>query len=164
MAFYKITDQEIIAKVTEYRDLRISILDKMRQLATKYGFESACYADHRELGLWLAGFVIKDTKELDNSKWKWFVRKDGYFQVSPKKSNRKFYKELKDEYEYLVDTPFRYDEQLKLLDKVNWLAVKDIYFADDAIFFETDFLLSNTHDYVQEILSSEFNKAKINIT
>lgn len=156
MAYYKTTDPETVKAVNLAFEQKKQKFDEMDDLAKKYGFGNACYCDHRELGMWLSGFIVADPTPLDPTKWKWFKRKDGYYQVNPKKSNRKFYKEIKQEYERLHDVCFDYEPPLRLLAGANWLAVKDIVLRDDAIYFDTDYVLTEPPTHVVEIVSGEF--------
>ena len=157
MAFYKIQDTSIVSALIVERDKRLLFFKQIKDFADKYNFLSSAYVDNRELGMWFSGFIAEksNSDQIDKSKWKFFERKDGYLQVNPKKSNKKFYNEIKGEYEYLQNYPFRYEKQLKLLDDNTW-NIADIVYDNDTIYFETDNLIQNPHDYLIEVLNSEY--------
>ena len=160
MAYYKIFDDDALLRIKAEMDKRMDVFNRFLELSRKYGFQTATYSDTRSLGLKLLGFSNEGEKlDFDKSKFKQVKDSKGNYRSIPKKSNKAFWKEIGEDYEFLSKQPFTYDGLLSELDSDN-LNVNDINLlpAKKVIIFTTVNPIRDKKPCVIEILSSEYQQ------
>lgn len=155
MPFYKVTDKEIIKQINQGIQQKTQRINEMLDFAKRLGFDWVAYSDTKTLGIWLSGFGTNDPEQVDSTKYKRFVKKDVRTQFIPKKSNRKFYATIKEEYEKLTAVCFDYEPILKPIGGANWHSINDVYYDDDTLVFDCDSEVDVTCS--QEIITAEYN-------
>ena len=115
MAFYKITDAELLAKIDAIMEERSQFLAKIEGFVKLVGLNHCSYSNHLYFGLSLSHVAIPENEEsqIDLTKWKKSKAKGlPYIRLLPRKSNKEFYKLWTENY---PNDTFSYRELLKLI-------------------------------------------------
>lgn len=163
MAFYKITDPATVEIINNEIKRSNELTDSMLKMAKEHGFQEIVIYDSLRYGINLHGFMVgSDDIVVDRTKWKSTAthRGDVY---TPKKTNKAFYREIKEQYEYFLDPKFSYSLLISTYSKV-YAPFKTYVFDEQAdgtaiVYLETPQLLEQPTDVVIEVLSAEFKAA-----
>lgn len=163
MPFYKITDAKAVEAINNEIVKSNQLIDSMLNMAKEHGFDQISIYDSLRFGINLRGFMLSnDNKTIDGTKWKSAVTNQGRI-YTPKKSNKPFYRTIKEQYENFTNPNFSYDNLIAIYSKV--YAPFKTYIYDDrsnsstVVYLETSQLLEQPTDVVKEVLSDEFKAA-----
>ena len=94
MAFYQVTDPELLQKVNEILEVRDNLINEIKDFTKVVGCKSYSIHDHFYFGVNFAsvGVENKDLDSIDKKKWK-LKKSDNpnYTQLVPRKTNKEFY-------------------------------------------------------------------------
>jgi len=163
MAFYKITDPATVETINNEIKRSNELTDSMLKMAKEHGFQEIVIYDSLRHGITLNGFMVdNDDTVVDLTKWKSRVTASGTV-YTPKKTNKAFYREIKEQYEYFLDPKFSYSLLISTYSKV-YAPFKTYIYDEQAdgtaiVYLETPQLLEQPTDVVIEVLSAEFKAA-----
>lgn len=115
MAFYKITDAELLQKIDLIMDERNAFLKKIIDFSKLMGLKHYSVSHSLYFGIRLSfvGIPVSNESEIDLVKWKKSkVKGQPYFSLHPRKMNKEFHKFWMDNY---PTGEFHYDPLLKLI-------------------------------------------------
>ncbi|MBF6918458.1 hypothetical protein HN258_15085 [Acinetobacter baumannii] len=115
MAFYKITDAELLAKIDAIMEERNEFIAKIREFVKLVGLKDYSISHNLYFGISLSYVGIHNSKEseIDLTKWKKSkVKNQPYFRLLPRKSNKEFHKLWSENY---PKGTFHYDNLVKLI-------------------------------------------------
>ena len=154
MAFYKITDKALLEKINGFFDELNQIKKDIEKFVEQYGFEDWVLRDTITYGFELTGILIKHDQVIDQTKWKTSPFDAEHRIVSPRRSNRSFYKEwlsnspiMKVSYQPLIELIITEDIRKAYATSINWT-------NRDCFLFETKYAVVPE---AIEILTSEYN-------
>lgn len=161
MAFYKITDAELLQKIDLIMDKRNAFLQKIEDFSKLMGLEHYSVSHDLYFGIHLSfvGIPVSKESEIDLTKWKKSkVKNQPYFSLHPRKMNKEFHKFWKDNY---PGGEFSYDPLLKLI-----IQEKYCPFTKGGLgisWHKGKVLCFKTDEYIPvpeaiEILTSEYNE------
>ncbi len=115
MAFYKITDKALFAKVDAFMQEESAFIKQVKDFVTLVGLED--YSMKRSLyfgaSLSFVGVPVSKEAEIDLSKWKKSkLKSKPYLRLLPRKTNKEFYKLWTDNFPSIE---FSYKPLLKLI-------------------------------------------------
>lgn len=157
MAFYKITDAALLKKINDFFDELNTIKKEIEKFVEQYGFEDWVLRDTLTYGFEFTGILIKHDQVIDQKKWKTIPFDAEHRIVSPRKSNRSFYKE------WLSNSPIMKVSYQPLIDMIITGNIRKAYGTSlnwtnrDCFIFETKYAVVPE---AIEILNSEYNELK----
>lgn len=161
--YYKIEDKQVLEQFHSLLAKKQAVLNRANNLAKDLGFEKCIGHNSRTYGINLEAFASPMTANLQFYKTR--IGKDREIQYIPKKSCRAFYKNIKEEFEFLngygrLQAPFSYDEIDTLIIKNNnhgWNSVRPcIDFSDDVIIFKVENKPVEIYEHTEEIKASDY--------
>lgn len=159
MAFYKVTDKELLLKIDCFMDKRDDFFNKVKDFVKIVGLENYSISNNLYFGASLSFVGVECSKEgdIDLSKWKKSkVKNQPYFKLLPRKTNKEFSRLWDENYPKGI---FHYDTLMSLIINEKYcpfqkggLGLK--HKKGEYFIFDTDHY--TVKDGIQEILSSEY--------
>lgn len=115
MAFYKITDAELLQKIDAIMDKRSKFFKEIKDFVELMGLKHYSASNNLYFGCRLSfvGIPASQESEIDLTKWKKSkVKGQPYLRLLPRKSNKEFHQLWMDNY---PSGEFQYDPLLKLI-------------------------------------------------